>query len=397
MPHYHYQAKDASGNAVSGVIEAVNTSIAAVLLREKGLVIQKIAPAVPNGRGEGADAQPSISLNPMAQEVPLQELALTYRQMETLLRSGVPMIQSLNALRDQTRHSRLRQILEEAATMISSGQTLSMTMDRHPNTFSVLQRELIRAGEVTGMLELMCRRLAEYLEREIEIRRKLKRETLYPKIVLSIAWLVLGLLLFLKYGSGGNFLGFGLVSLLFVGGSIFLWWLARYLIQIPAYATLWDGFKMRLPGAGDVARKYATARFCRALGTLYAGGVNLPRGVEIAARVCGNQAISQKMQESVPLLMQGHGVGEMLARSGVLSPIAVQMARTGEQTGSLDDTLSRVADYLESEADTKSHQLAVGLGVAALLFAAIVVVFIAITFYVGRINGMMSETGGEGS
>jgi type II secretory pathway component PulF len=389
MPHFHYQARDTSGNPVSGLIEAVNLSVAAVLLREKGLVISKIQPA---GASHGDDT-PGRSLAPMAQEVPLSELALTYRQMETLLRSGVPIVQSLHALREQTRHSRLRQILEEAATTISGGQPLSATMDRHPNTFSVLQRELIRAGEATGMLELMCRRIAEYLERELERRRKLQRETLYPKIVLFFAWMVLGLLLFLQYGSGGSFLTFGIITALFVGGSLFLWWLVRYLLQMPAFAVLWDGIKMRLPGAGDVMRKYATARFCRALGTLYAGGVLLPRGVEIAAKVCGNQAIAGKMQESVPLLMQGRGVGEMLARSGVLSPIAVQMAKTGEETGSLDDTLGRVADYLESEADVKSHQLAIALGVAVLLVAGGIVLFIAATFYLGRINNITSETG----
>jgi type II secretory pathway component PulF len=394
MPHFHYNAKDASGNSVSGVIEAVNPSVASVLLREKGLIILKIEPAIP--RRDGSPENPGPSINPMGDSVPLSELALTYRQMETLLRSGVPMVQALNALRDQTRHNRLRQILEEAATMISNGHPLSATMDKYPNTFSVLQRELIRAGEATGMLELMCSRLAKYLEREVEIRRKLQRETLYPKIVLTMVWVVFGLLLFLQYGSGGGFLKFGMISVGFIGGSIFIWWLVRYLMQMPQYAILWDGLKMRLPGAGDVARKYATARFCRALGTLYAGGVLLPRGVEIAARVCGNQAIAERMLASVPLLMQGHGVGEMLAQAGVLSPIAVQMAKTGEQTGSLDDTLDRVADYLEGEADVKSHQLAVGLGVAVLVIAAIAVLVLAITFYVGRINGIMSEGSGGG-
>jgi general secretion pathway protein F/type IV pilus assembly protein PilC len=334
-----------------------------------------------------------MSAFPMFEEIPLTEIIPFYRQMEALLRSGVPLVMSLTTLGEQTNNGRLKSILSEAARVVSSGYPFSSVMDKHPNTFTLLQRELIRAGETSGMFELMCRRIAEYLEREQEIRRKLRRETLYPKIVLFFCWLVGGLLIFLR--SGGGFAGYAIASAVFIGGSVFLWWLTRVLLQNPSFASTWDSIKMAVPGAGDVSRKYATARFCRALGTLYAGGVLLTRAVEISARVCGNRAIGERMEAGIPLLMQGHGLGEMLARSGALSPVAVQMARTGEQTGSLDSTMQRVADYLEGEADVKSHQLAIGLGVFVLLVAGIIVAIIAISFYAGQVGSLMNDTVGQ--
>ena len=150
---------------------------------------------------------------------------------------------------------------------------------------------------------------------------------------------------------------------------------------------------MLIPGPGGVSRKYATARFTRALGTLYAGGVLLPNAVAIAARACGNRAIGQALVNQVGALYNGGGISGMLAQSGLLSPIAIQMARTGEQTGNLDAMMDKVSDYLETEADAKAHQLAVFAGVAALVFAACVVGYIAISFYVGQFSSIIKETG----
>jgi type II secretory pathway component PulF len=170
-----------------------------------------------------------------------------------------------------------------------------------------------------------------------------------------------------------------------------VWWLGRYLNQYPAFGAVWDRLKMLIPGAGDVARKYATARFARALAALYSGGINLYRAVEIAARACWNRAIGEQLLSHAPALNNGEGISGMLARSGLLSPLAIQMARTGEQTGSLDTMMNKVADYLESEADAKAHQVAVATGVLALLLAAAVVAYIVISFYVGMFSGIMQE------
>ncbi len=414
MPTFSYDAKDLQGRQISGLIEAVNPSLAAAALREQGLFPSKIALSAPgtvydhtlsptpNPHRPLSVSNPSrVEFAPFAVSAPLQELAMFYRQFATLLRSGVPLIQALNALEQQTKHSRLKTILRECQAAISSGAPLSQVMDNYPAVFTTMQIELIRAGETGGMLETMCNRLADYLEREIEIRRKLSRETLYPKIVLSLAGIVYLVIKWTQAGMGAS--GTALVqekvkfaAIVAVVGAL-LWWLARFLNQFPAFGAAWDNFKMFIPGVGGVSRRYATARFCRALSALFAGGVNIVRAVEIAGRACGNRAIAEAMLDGVPLLMSGQGIAAVLARSGVLSPIAVQMARTGEQTGNLDDMLNRVADFLEGEADLKSHQLAVVLGVVAILVAAVIVLMLAIQGYMGVANQAMSAGDGGGT
>lgn len=411
MATFRYTARDTRGNVVSGIIEALEEKAAAQALRAQGLFPSRIeaAPVVAGAAAVTVDgpsfsaaspsapaigAQSSVHAAPFLMGVPLPELAMFYRQLATLANAGVPMVQALTTLATQTRNGRLRGILNEAAQTVASGHPLSRTLERHPTVFETMQIEMIRAAEHSGMLERMCNRIADYLEREIEIRRKLKKETLYPKIVLFVAACVALLLGFLKSGSQGFWGLFRFGAAVVIGGFA-LWWAGRFLNQFPAIGAAWDEVKMLIPGPGGVLRKYATARFTRALGALYGGGVLLMNAVPIAARACGNRAIGQALVSKSYLLQQGQGIAEMLAASGLLSPIAVQMARTGEQTGSLDTMMDKVADYLEDEADQKSHQLAVFAGVGALILAAMVVGYIAFSFYGGMFGAALSEAGKE--
>ena len=410
MPTFSYQATDAEGAPQRGEVDASSPAHAAAALRAEGLTPTQITPLPPvtggaplgnspinAGRGAenswGARGE-SVHVAPFLLAVPLPHIASMFRQLSTLLRAGVPMLQGITALGEQTPHARLKEILREAAALVSSGKPFSEVLSRHPNVFMPLTIALIRAGEQGGMLETMCARIADYLEREVEIRRKLQRETLYPKIVLFVAGLVLLILAFVNAGMGASAVQAVLARVmlaLFVGAGAFgVWWLGRYLHQYPALATRWDEIKLAIPGVGGVARRYATARFCRALGTLYGGGILLQRAVEVSARACGSQHIQETMLRNIPMLMNGGGIAAMLEASGSLSVVAVQMARTGEQTGSLDDMMQKVADYLEAEADAKAHQIAVVTGVVLLILAALIVLYIAISFYVGQVNGAIS-------
>ena len=401
MPTFAYDAKDNAGQAVSGIIEATEPRGAASSLRDQGLWPTRIE-AVTGGSNHTTafvastanpvGAQTRIDAAPFLVGVPLPDMAIMYRQLGTLLNAGVPIVQAVTTLSQQTRNSRLKGILAECAQVVAGGNPLSRVMERYPAVFSNLEIELIRAAEVSGMMERMCARIADYLEREVEIRRKLKRETLYPKIVLFVALCVIVLLTGLKSGARG---AVGVVewAAAVVAIGFALWWGGRFANQFPAIGATWDSVKMMIPGPGGVARKYATARFTRALGTLYSGGVLLPSAMAIAARACGNRAIGQALLGKIGVLYSGGGLSGVLEQSGLLSPIAVQMARTGEQTGNLDGMMDKVSDYLESEADAKSHQLAVFAGVAALVFAACVVGYIAISFYGGQLSATVNQAG----
>ncbi len=418
MSTFTYQAKDPEGKDVSGIIEADDARGAASSLREQGLFTLHLAAAtnprpatvfMPGASGSApitpdfSPAYPRMGMQgrvyvaPFLLAVPLPQLAMTYRQMATLLDAGVPMVQSLSTLAQQTSHGGLKAILNEAANTVASGHPFSDVMEKHPAVFAQIQIELIRAGEMGGLLETTCNRIADYLERENDMRSRLKRETVYPKIVLGVAGIVILILTFVQSGMGktGVSLVVSRVGFAAIVGVIAfgVWWLIRFSGQFPAFGAGWDRLKMLIPGAGDVARKYATARFSRALGALYAGGVNLVRAVEISARSCGNRAIGDQILSFAPALSMGESLSAILGRSGLLSPTAVQMAHTGEQTGSLDTMLNKVADYLESEADAKAHQLAVVTGVLALIVAACVVAYIAISFYTSMSGDVMREAG----
>ena len=226
MPTFSYDAKNKTGDRVSGIIDALEERGAASALREQGLWPTRIeavsagafsapafspSPAAPAFNG-GAPAPPfappvgtptRVEAAPFLVSVPLPILVMMYRQLATLLNAGVPMVQALTTLVNQTQNGRLKQILTEMSRAVAGGNPLSSVMERYPAVFASMEIEMIRAGEASGMLERMCNRIADYLEREVEIRRKLKRETLYPKIVLFVAVCVLLLLGFLKSGANG--------------------------------------------------------------------------------------------------------------------------------------------------------------------------------------------------
>ena len=195
MSTFTYQAKDESGKDISGVIEADDARGASSLLREQGLFTMHLAAArnapaapvtlsgdaprlLPGGQYVPVGTQTTIHAAPFLLSVPLPELAIMFRQMGTLFNAGVPMVQSITTLATQSRNGRLKDILTDTAQTVASGHPLSAAFERYPAVFTPIQIELIRAGELGGLLEAMCERIAGYLEREIETRRKLKRETM---------------------------------------------------------------------------------------------------------------------------------------------------------------------------------------------------------------------------
>ena len=429
MPTYTYNAETKLGEQSTGVIEANSPALAAAYLREQGLIPIKIATSTmacklenstqstqrPSSIGQtiGLEAldppgprgrfsmiqQLSRTFPPLLEEVQPMELATFYRQLAAMLHAGMPMVLAINGIRQQTTNATLKKILEDTARAVSVGRSLSDAMDAYPNVFNRMQCALIRAGELGGMLEGMCSRLAHYLEREVLIRTKLKRETLKPKITLFIAGIVVLILSWTQAGMGQAGLDVVWSKLLFVFSVALIgcaaWWIFQFLNKHPKFGAVWDELRMLIPGTGSVTRAYATAQFARALGALYAAGVLLPTAVDIAARSCGNRAIASAMIESVPVLMHGGGLSEMLASSGLLSDVAVQMARTGDQTGSIDAMMDKVADYLESDADSKSHQLAMAAGVGMLLFAGVIVGILVIGFYGGYFSSITNGSGSQ--
>lgn len=410
MREFLYDARDPAGAPVQGRIAAENSALAVARLRSQGLSVERIRPAETAGgstrdrrMGERLLAE---TIYPVASGVGLTDLAVFYRQMATLIGAGMPLYQCLVSLAAQTRNARLRTILLEAQQHVMQGGRLSEVMDRHRYVFSDLQRDMVRTAEFTGTLESTLLRLAEYLEREIHLRRMISRLTLYPKIVLLSALFILGGSFFsdgmpafskLIVGSIGRG-GYGgvdylkdtlliliILLLAFVGSKAVA---ATVLYRSPTAGELWERFKFSVPGVGKVSRAFAITRFGRALSALYGAGVPLSSALESAGRASGSRTIAVLVNRAILRVERGEALSQALASGGFMDPLFLDMLRTGEQTGNLDAMVSKVADHLEAEAETRAHQYSHIFATAVYLAVAILVGFAVVSFYMSYGSGL---------
>ncbi len=326
------------------------------------------------------------------QPVRLMELAVFYRQAAALLDAGMPLFQALAALHGQTRSPALKSILQEAQETTLAGGTLSEVMSRHPHVFSKLQTEIVRVGELTGTLDRCLVRLAEYLERELNLRRLVKRLTLYPKLVLLAALFLLGRSFFqdgvpaiskLVVGAMGQrnysmmdyfmdtvgvLLALGAMALAL---AVALRWSAR---SSEALSRLWEGLLYGLPALGDVARAFAVARCAQS-------GASIGTALDAAGRASGSLLVRGAVQRAVPRVEQGAGVADALVGAGVFPALFLNMIRTGEQTGNLDDMCDRAASHLEQDAETRAYQYAHIFSTGVYLIVALMVGYAVVRFY----------------
>lgn len=411
MREFVYAARSPSGELIEGRIAAENSAIAVVRLRAQGLNVERIRPASdapPSGHPGDENVAGKMlreTLLPAMPGVSLKDLALVYRQLATLIAAGMPLYQALVALEKQTHNARLRAILSEGQVHVMNGGALSDVMERHRYVFSGLQRDMIRAAEHSGTLEDTLARLADYLERELNLRRMISRLTLYPKLVLLAALFILGRSFFregmpafskLIVGSLGrtNYTGWNYFTdtalLLIVLGLVYASVVsaARVLLYRSADAReTWERLKLMVPGIGGVARAFALTRFGRAFGAMYEAGVPLTSALRSAADASGSAVLSTGVRRAMDAVDRGEALSVALGRTGAFHPMFLDMLRTGEQTGNLDTMVTKAADYLESDAETRAHQYAHVFSVGVYLLVALLVGFAVVSFYMGYASG----------
>lgn len=386
---YSYEAKDGAGHTVTGSLDADSERAAATLVREQGYFPMRLvaqdgdAGATPDtpgptGRREGAyrPSGPWLMTHviyPIWPGVGLDELALFFRQFAAMLRAGVPVFQCLTSLIAQTRNPIFRKCLNTLSHGVQSGDTLSGIMAQYPWIFTDFHRAMVGAGETSGRLDLMFARLADSLEQEQVMRRAIRRETTYPKIVLSIA-LLMCLFLLPK-------LALIIVALLAIAPVLFAF--SRLGQQAKGF---YHGLIANVPGIGGSVRMIALARFSRTLASLFAAGVVVPQALQSAAESCGNAYLATRILRALPRVMAGDGITEPLRATGMFPPMVVSMLATGEQTGSLDFTMDKVAEFYEQESIVRLHQACIAIGVVAMIIAGAVVLTLAVNFYGGMAN-----------
>ncbi|MBX3118297.1 MAG: type II secretion system F family protein [Fimbriimonadaceae bacterium] len=428
MPVFEYQAIDKEGKAIRGTLFSGSVSQASEQLLSRGLTVQHLG--VPAGYDDPLGGQPTGSegyvpyenagptqappqegsaytnappteprsnvqtniVGPLFNTVPLTQLQMFFRQLATMLKAGVGLAAALDTLAGQTVDPRLVHVIREMKGHAEAGRPMSAGMQRYPEIFSPMMVSLIRVGEEMGGLEEQCARTSEYIEREVELRNLLKRVTLYPKIVVVVSILVIGAantIIKMAGKEGGISSPLTTLSTWFVIGPLLIgaWLFVKFGLRNPATKQSWDAMLLRIPALGPTLHGLCMAKFGRAFGAMYSSGVPLPKAVKLGADSCGNEHIRARIYPVANQLQEGAGITETFVKTGVFSPIVLDMARTGEQTGNIDFMLNKMAEFYEEEGRTKSMQFGVIFGVVCLICVAIYVGIVVIKFYIEMYSG----------
>lgn len=411
MPTFAYVARDAAGRTHRGRAEADNERNLQKRLRESGYFVTEIK--------REAVAKPGQKKGFLTafQKVKLHHLSLFCRQFATMINAGVSLVRCLAVLEQQTPSARMRQIIRELQTDVEAGEMLSKSMAKHPRVFDNLFIGLVRAGEVGGVLDETLERLSQFLEKIVEMRRKIKSAMTYPIIVFIVALLIVnGLVIFILPKFMEIFKEFkvdmpamtqflmdlsnfmrskqGVITL--VVAPIVAYILFRAFIRTKWGKRIWDWMKLKFPVFGKLNHNLAIARFARTLSTLLTSGVPILQAMETTAGAVNNDIVADAIVESRASIREGERIGDPLEKSRLFPPMVVQMIAIGEETGTLDSMLGKVADYYESEVDAQLQSLASAIEPMMIVFLGFIVGFIVIAMFLPLIKLMegVGEAGG---
>ena len=369
MPVYLWKGRTVGGEIQSGELTFDNQEDVLSALRKRRLIISSV-------REKKGDVK--VGFPKIGGGVSTRDLAIFTRQFATMINAGLPLVQCLDILSKQTEKEEFRQVTTRVMRDVEAGTTLAEALGKKENAkvFDELYVNMVEAGEAGGILDNILQRLATYIEKAEALKRKVKGAMVYPTVVLSVAMLATSfMLIFIIPTFAKMFSGFGaelpLPTKIVMGLSSFLrsyWWamlaggigsvigIQRYYTTERGHLQI-DTFLLKIPVFGDVLRKGAVARFTRTLGTLISSGVPILNGLEITARTAGNRVVQNAIMAARASIREGETISAPLKNSSVFPPMVVQMISVGEETGALDDMLTRIADFYDDEVDTAVDSL----------------------------------------
>ena len=397
MPTYAYRAKDTSLRVVQGVIEAESESAALARLGTQGIYPLRIAEAAPE---TGAGVLPSGG-----QRVPLGTVAYMSRQLADLVGGGLSLFHALSLLSEQTEHPALRVVIAQMSQAVREGHALSDALGRHPQIFSPLYINMIRAGEATGDLEAVLTRLADLLDGESEVKSRVAMAMVYPAVVLAIGvGTVVVLLTYVVpklttlFSESGGLLPLPTRILLGLSGSLTRgWWLwvgalalagwtmRRFRVSASGRAAL-DRMALRLPLLGVLVRKLQVARFLRSLGAMIGQGVPALQALEVAGSTVSNLVIRRAVERVRSAVQDGASLSNALQASGEFPTFVSNMVAVGQEAGTLDGALAKVATSYERDADRAIRALTTVLEPLLIVVVGLVVMFIVIAMLLPIFN-----------
>ncbi|HTK56823.1 MAG TPA: type II secretion system F family protein, partial [Gemmatimonadales bacterium] len=351
--------RNAQNQLLKGTVEAKDKDDAAKQIKSKKLILVSV------------NAPPKqLKLSFGGSGVPTRDVVIFTRQFSTMINAGLPLVQSLTVLAEQTENKVLGDTTRAVVYDVESGATLADAFGKHPKVFSELYVNMVAAGEAGGILDTILGRLAVFLEKNDALVRKVKGAMVYPGVIFSVAAIAISVLLifvipvFERMFASVN-LELPLPTKIVVNMSRFLtgyWWailivggaaafLFKQWVATPSGKKQFDIFLLKMPVLGDVIRKSAVSRFTRTLGTLISSGVSILDGLEITAKTAGNMVIHDAVMASRASIAGGETIATPLKESKVLPPMVTSMISIGEQTGGLDEMLSKIADFYDEEVD----------------------------------------------
>jgi type IV pilus assembly protein PilC len=360
MPLYEYTARNpTSGQIEKGQVDVASKEEVSAFLRKQRKMMVSVR-----------EAPKPINISFGKASVKTRDIVIFTRQFATMINAGLPLVQSLDILAKQTENPALKEIVRQVVFDVEAGNTLADAFRKHPKGFTDLYVNMIAAGEAGGILDTILLRLATFMEKNDALVRKVKGAMVYPGVIIGVAVTAIAVLLifviptFQEMFASVN-LELPLPTRVVIGMSNFLtsyWWailgvIGGTVFAIKRYYATNEGRRqidtllINAPVLGDVIRKSAVSRFTRTLGTLVSSGVAILDGLEITAKTAGNRVIHDAVMESRASIAGGETIAGPLERSKVFPPMVVSMIAVGEQTGGLDEMLSKIADFYDEEVD----------------------------------------------
>jgi general secretion pathway protein F len=386
MPIFEYKGITRDGKNKNGTVDADNARNARTKLKKDGIFVTDI-----KDKKKGAD---SIARKKSAKgkSVPVNDLALMTRQLATLIKANIPLVDSLQAVSEQVENQTLAEIMSDLRTAVNEGGTFNKALAKYPNVFNNMYISMCEAGEMSGTLDVILIRLAEFTEAQNELRAKVKGALTYPVMMLGFTLLLLGFLFIAVIPKMMTVFESSQVTLpwytevilsisgfmvnywyLIIGGGFVLWMLFKSWKKTPEGKTKWDAITLSMPLFGEMNRLVAVSRFTRTLATLLTGGVPMLNALQIVRNVVDNDIIAEAVDDARSNISEGESIAGPLKKSGQFPPIVIHMVSIGEKTGDLENMLLQVANAYDFQVKNKVESLTGLMGPVVLVVMGVVV------------------------
>jgi len=394
---FHCRLGSPSGEIVEGVYVSDNEAKLRQQIDEKGLYVLSL-------QTKGTFGSLGLSL-PQRRRVKSREFVVFNQELATLLKAGMPLVQSLDILRQRVESPVLKSVLDDVHDRVRSGTALSDAFAAHGDLFPGVYTASLMAGEKSGSLEEVLRRYVAYARVVGTVRRKTLSALIYPAILLALSLIVVGIIVLRVVPEFGDFYeGLGaklplgtrvimatseglrqnlMAIVLLVGGGAALGWVW---FRQPGRRAVLDRFLLEIPGVGNIARRFATSQLARTLATLLRGGIPLVSALDVAARSIGNKYFTQQLGTVSREVREGQALSATLSRRGIFPPVAVKMIEVGESTGALEEMLTSIADFFDEEIETALSRFMTVIEPLLLVIMGIVIAGLLLALYMPLIQ-----------